>query len=87
MPIEKAYSSGHLNMSNFGAYVCFNVETNRIYHHTVEGTRESHPSVHDLQSTTRLAESWMVQIMDTRMGFPCPFPNVVIDYFSPTPFF
>ena len=58
---------------------------NRIYHHTVEGTRESHPSVHDLQSTTRLAESWMLQIMDTRMGFPCPFHNVVIDYFSPTP--
>ena len=61
-------------------------ENNRIYHHTVEGTRESHPSVHDLQSTTRLAESWMLQIMDTRMGFPCPFHNVVIDYFSPTPF-
>ena len=52
---------------------------NRIYHHTVEGTRESHQSVHDLQSTTRLAESWMLQIMDTRMGFPCPFHNVVID--------
>ena len=24
-------------------------------------------------------------IMDSRMGFPCPFRNVVIDYFSPTP--
>ena len=60
-------------------------ENNRIYHHTVEGTRESHPSVHDLQSSTRLAESWMLQIMDTRMGFPCPFHNVMIDYFSPTP--
>ena len=59
---------------------------NRIYHHSVEGTRESHPSVHDLQSTTRLAESWMLQIMDTRMGFPCPFHSVVIDYFSPTTF-
>ena len=23
-----------------------------------------------------------LQIMDTRMGFPCPFRNVVIDYFS-----
>ena len=33
-----------------------------------------------------LAEWWMLQIMDTRMGFPCPFHNVVIDYFSPTPF-
>ena len=31
--------------------------TNRINHHTVEGTRESHPSVHDLQSTTRLFPS------------------------------
>ena len=60
--------------------------TNRIYHHTVEGTRECHPSVHGLQSTTKLAESWMLQIMDTRMGFTCPFHNVVIDYFSPTPF-
>ena len=24
--------------------------------------------------------------MDTRMGFPCPFRNVVIDYISPTPY-
>ena len=61
-------------------------EINRIYHHAVEGTRESHLSVHDLQSTTRLAESWMLQIMDTRMGFLCPFHNVVIDYFSPMTF-
>ena len=57
------------------------LEINRIYHYTPEGTSESHPSVHDLQSTTRLAESWMLQIMDTRMGFPCPFHNEVIDYF------
>ena len=42
-------------------------------------------SVHDLPSMTRLANSWMLQIMDTRMEFPCPFCNVVIDYFSPTP--
>ena len=27
----------------------------------------------------------MLQIMDTRIGFPCPFRNVVFDYFSPTP--
>ena len=58
----------------------------RIHHHIGEGTRESHPSVHDLQSTTRLAESWILQIMDTRMGFHCPFHNVVIDYFSPKSF-
>ena len=44
--------------------------------------RESHPSVQDLQSTTRLAESWMLQILDTRMGFPSPSLNVMIDYFS-----
>ena len=28
----------------------------------------------------------MLQIMDTRMGFPCPFCNVANDYFSPAPF-
>ena len=49
----------------------------------LEGTRESNPSVNDLQSTTRLAESWMLQIIDTRMGFPCPLRNVVIDFFLP----
>ena len=60
---------------------------NRINHYTPEGTKESHRSVHDLQSTTRLAESWMSQIIDMRMGFPCPFWSVVIDYFSRTPLF
>ena len=35
------------------------VKTNRIYHQTVEGKRESHPSVHGLQSTTRFAKSWI----------------------------
>ena len=29
-----------------------------------------------------LSESWMLQILDTRMGFPSPTLNVVIDYFS-----
>ena len=57
---------------------------NRIYHHVARGTRESHPSVQDLQSTTRLAESWMLQILDRRMGFPSPPRNVEIDYFSST---
>ena len=55
-----------------------------INQHIVGGTRESHPSVQDLQSTTKLAESWMLQIFDTRMGFPCPSRNVVIDSISPT---
>ena len=63
----------------------FNI--NRIYHYTPEGTRESHPSVNDLQCTTRLAESWMSQIMDTRIGFLCPFQSVGIDYFAPAPLF
>ena len=44
--------------------------------------RESHRSVQDLQSTTRLTKSWMFQILDTRMGIPRPYVNVVIDYFS-----
>ena len=66
-------------------FVCF--EINRIYHRIAEGTRESHPSVHDLESMMRLDSSWMLQILDTRMGFPHPFRNVAIDYFSPTPFF
>ena len=58
--------------------------TNIIYHHVTEWTRESHPGVQDLQSTMRLAESWMLQILDTGMGFPSPSRNLVIDYFSPT---
>ena len=45
-------------------------------------TWESHPSVQGLQSTTKLAKSWMLQILDMRMGFPSPSLNVVIDYFS-----
>ena len=69
------------------SFKTLNQKINRIYHYTPEGTRESDPSVHDLQSTTRLAELRMSQIIDTRMGFPCPFRNVAIDYFSPTPLF
>ena len=87
--MEKFQKIGYLNHVRKGVVACPKLEciwTNRIYHYTPEGTKESHPSVHDLQSTTRLAESWMSQIMDTRMGFPCPFRGVVIDYFSPTPF-
>ena len=57
---------------------------NRIYHHVAGGTRESHPSVQDLQTTTMLTESWMLQILDTRIGFPSPSHNVVFDYFSPS---
>ena len=50
-----------------------------INHHIVEGTRESHPSVHDLQHPRLGKPRRGLQIMDTRMGFPCPFHNVVID--------
>ena len=58
-------------MASYSDYVtsAASDKTNRIYHHTVGGARESHPSVHDLQSTTRLAESWMLQIMDTSAKF------------------
>ena len=47
--------------------------------------RRGLPSRGCRKSWTR--KSWMSQIMDTRMGFPCPFRSVVIDYFSPTPLF
>ena len=48
-------------------------ETNRIYYHIVEGTRESHSSVQDLQFTTRLAEWWMLQIIGSvPVDFLCP---------------
>ena len=49
-----------------------------INHHIVEGTRESHPRVHDLQHPRLGKPRRGLQIMDTRMGFPCPFHIVVI---------
>ena len=39
---------------------------------TLYRDREIHPSVKDLQSTTRLAESWKLHIFDTRVDFPVP---------------
>ena len=39
---------------------------------TLYKDREIHPSAKDLQSTTRLAESWMLHIFDTRVDFPVP---------------
>ena len=50
-----------------------------INHHIVEWTRESHPRVHDLQHPRLGKPRRGLQIMDTRMGFPCPFHSVVID--------
>ena len=50
-----------------------------INHHIVEGTRESHPRVHGLQHPRLGKPRRGLQIMDTRMGFLCPFHSVVID--------
>ena len=36
-----------------GGYSCLKSENNRIYHHTVEGTRESHPSVYEQKQKYR----------------------------------
>ena len=53
-------------------------------HYTPEGIRESHPYVHDLRHPRLCKRRHMLQIMDTRMGFPCPFRSVVIDSISPS---
>ena len=53
-----------------------------INHHIVEGTREAHPRVHDSQHPRLGKPRRGLQIMDTRMGFPCPFHSVVIDSIS-----
>ena len=50
----------------------------------MKGTRESHPRVHDLQHPRLGKPRRGLQIMDTRMGFPCPFHSVVIDSISLT---
>ena len=34
--------------------------------------REIQPSVKDLQSTTRLAQSWTLHIFDKRVDYPVP---------------
>ena len=39
---------------------------------TLYRDREIHLSVKDLQSTTRLAESWKLHIFETRVDFPVP---------------
>ena len=48
----------------------------------MKGTRESNPCVHDLQHPRLGKPRRGLQIMDTRMGFPCPFHGVVIDSIS-----
>ena len=47
--------------------------------------REIHPSVKDLQSTTRLAESWKLHIFDTRVDFPVPVQSGGWLFFSNPP--
>ena len=45
-------------------------------------TRESHPRVQDLRHPRIGKPRRGLQILDTRMGFPRPSLNEVIDYFS-----
>ena len=50
---------------------------------TLYREREIYPSVKDLQSTTRLAESWMLQFANLfhSGGFPCPCTNLLLILF------
>ena len=50
-----------------------------INHHVVGLTRESHPRVQDLQHPRLGKPRRGLLILDTRMGFPRPSRNVVID--------
>ena len=50
-----------------------------INHHVAGVTRESHPRVQDLQHPRLGKPRRGLQILDTRMGFPRPSRNVVID--------
>ena len=50
-----------------------------INHHIEGGTRESHPRVQDLQYPRLGKPRRGLQILDTRMGFPRPSLNVVLD--------
>ena len=53
-----------------------------INHHIEGGTRESHPRVQDLQHLRLGKPRRGLQIFDTRMGFPRPSLNVVLDSIS-----
>ena len=53
-----------------------------IKHHIEGGTRESHPRVQDLQHPRLGKPRRGLQILDTRMGFPRPSLNVVLDSIS-----
>ena len=55
-----------------------------IKHHIEGGTRESHPRVQDLLHPRLGKPRRGLQILDTRMGFPRPSLNVVLDSISPS---
>ena len=55
-----------------------------IKHHIEGGTRESHPRVQDLQHPRLGKPRRGLQIFDTRMGFPRPSLNVVLDSINPS---
>ena len=50
-----------------------------INHHVAGGTQESHPHVQDLQHPRLGKPRHWLQILDTRIGFPRPSRNMVID--------
>ena len=54
-----------------------------IKHHIEGGTRESHPRVQDLLHPRLGKPRRGLQILDTRMGFPRPSLNVVLDSINP----
>ena len=54
-----------------------------INHHIDGGTRESHPRVQDLQHPRLGKPRRVLQIFYTRMGFPRPSINVVLDSINP----
>ena len=54
-----------------------------IKHHIEGGTRESHSRVQDLLHPRLAKPRRGLQILDTRMGFPRPSLNVVLDFISP----
>ena len=60
------------------------IHVNRIYHKDARGTQTSHWSVQNLQSTTSLAELWMLQIFWYKDGIPESLPQCDDWLFSPS---
>ena len=63
-------------------YTFLDKNEKKIKHHIEEGTRESHPRVQDLLHPRLGKPRRGLQILDTRMGFPRPSLNVVLDSIS-----